>query len=140
MLPFFRFSTVTRATTGCLVEMDDLRSIGVVTDLWHRETQYASPARPRLEALLIRLLLRLSPDDGYLLDRRQWRHLCGELSGYNASLVLAVLAGLKEAGGGEAICHVQPLAEGRGLAARNEEVHVAARECLLVLQTRSVSE
>lgn len=92
----YRLNTLTREMTRWLVEVNDVRTIGVVIDMWYKETQRASQVRPALERLLIRLLLRLQPTNADLLNDRQRRRLHEELTGYNATLVLAILQGLKD--------------------------------------------
>ena len=122
-----------------LKELDDVRSIGVVVTLWHNDSgrRATFDTSPRLDALLIRLLRRLEPKDGYLLNARRRRWLHEELTGYNVPLVAAILEALYQIGDGTAVRFVEPLACGRGLAAKEPQIRTAAAACLPVLRARA---
>ncbi len=115
-----------------LKEQDDVRSIGLVVTMWHDDSgrRATLDTSPRLDALLIRLLRRLGPDDGHLLDDRQRRWLHEELTGYNVPLVAAILQALTQIGDHKAIRFVEPLARGRGVAAKDDRIRTAAGACL----------
>ncbi len=122
-----------------LKELDDVRSIGVVVTLWHDDSgrRATFDTSPRLDALLIRLLRRLEPKDGYLLNARRRRWLHEELTGYNVPLVAAILEALYQIGDGTAVRFVEPLARGRGLAAKEPQIRTAAAACLPLLRARA---
>lgn len=135
-------TTLWRLEVRSLVELDDIRTIGAVVDLWERDSgrRTTFDTSSRLDALLIRLLLRLEPEDAYLLNDRQRRALHDELKGYNAPLVLAILKALKQVGDSKAIRYVERLAQGRGVAAKNSEIQAVAEECLPILCARAELE
>ena len=125
-----------------LTEMDDVRSINWVVRSWARDMgrRTIHDRTPRIDPLLIRLLLRLEPKDAYLLNERSRGLLNDELGGGNAPLVFAILKAWKQVGDGRAIRYVKPLAQGKRLAARNEKIRAAAQECLPVLRARAELE
>jgi hypothetical protein len=125
-----------------LTEWDDVRTIGLVVDMWERDSgrRTTHDTSLRLDALLIRLLRRLEPKDYYLLNDRQRRYLYEELKGYTVPLVTAILQAVKQVGDSKAIRYVEPLAQGRGVAAKNGQIQAAAQECLPVLRARAELE
>jgi hypothetical protein len=92
-------------------------------------------ARDIYRDLLVRLLLRLRPEDALLLSPKHRARLNEELGWErHPRLVFAILHAWKQVGDPNALAYVRPLAEGYKLAAHYPKIRTAAQECLPVLE------
>ncbi len=134
-------SRLQNGATHALALLDDIHAIGPLAEALEFRDLYAySGTASMAEKALTRLLPRLQTEDAAMLDEEQrsclWRILANNPYPEHKDLTVAILRALERIGDDEALPTVQFLAN---LTPRNEierEIHIAARECLPLLQAR----
>jgi hypothetical protein len=125
-----------RQAQQALAQEDDIQSVGLLAEtLWLGD----EPLRLQAEAVLTRLLPRLGPEQGDLLNRHQWDCLCRVLPLYRRKidLVIAILKALDTLGEWTAFRYVSELADSDlADSAERKLVQAAASECLRNMQER----
>ncbi len=124
-----------------LAQIDDIRAVGLLTDMLESKDGLAGPVDSKLiadsRAALIRLLPRLQFSDAALLSAEQRdilsRALPKVVTREDRALSLAVLQAFRQVGGEREAEAVAKLAES-SVAAYDSELREAARDCLPFLR------
>jgi hypothetical protein len=125
-----------------LAGMEDVRAVGPLADaLESRDLWMVSGTRALASSALVRLLPRLSEDDGNLLNSRQRQCLYRALDHaglYDEALTRAVIRAMKLVGDDSAVRPLERLTENRWFIGRNTELQDEAVMALETIRARSV--
>ena len=122
-----------------LSRVNDVRFVGVLTDALSHSHK---PTRIAVRNALIRLLPRVKHSDTkYLtLERRKILMRQFEMGDYHLPLLHAIIKGMEQTGGEEAIPAISRVASGHSLASKYPRMKEAAQECLPYLQARAAGK